>query len=204
MLPRLRPVSTQLLALNLLPAQGSDWRRAGRWIRSQRSVELLTVPFGRIGISPDVAAGFHLLLSPYEQARPMEDIMSTHPNVAVIDRMTQAIIENDRETLSRIFTDDMVFHGRGPIPFAGDHHGADGLLAALGTVFELTDGDVKLEQLFCLADDEWGAEWERAVFGRNGRTLEMNDSFVYRFDNGRIREMWFIAAGPAEAASFWA
>ena len=64
--------------------------------------------------------------------------MSTHPNVAVIDRMTQAIVDNDRETLTRIFTDDMVFHGRGPIPFAGDHKGADGLLAALGTVFELT------------------------------------------------------------------
>jgi len=134
----------------------------------------------------------------------MEDIMSAHPNVAVIDRMTQAIVENDRETLRHIFTDDMVFHGRGPIPFAGDHHGVEGLLAALGTVFELTDGDVKLEQLFCLADDEWGAEWEHAVFGRNGRTLEMNDSFVYRFYEGRIREMWFIAAGPAEAAAFWA
>jgi ketosteroid isomerase-like protein len=134
----------------------------------------------------------------------MEDIMSAHPNVAVIDRMTQAIVENDRETLRHIFTDDMVFHGRGPIPFAGGHDGVEGLLAALGTVFELTDGDVKLEQLFCLADDEWGAEWEHAVFGRNGRTLEMNDSFVYRFYEGRIREMWFIAAGPAEAASFWA
>ena len=42
----------------------------------------------------------------------MEDIMSTHPNVAVIERMPQAIVENDRETLTRIFTDDMVFHGR--------------------------------------------------------------------------------------------
>ena len=49
--------------------------------------------------------------------------MSAHPNVAVIDRMTQAIVENDRETLRHIFTDDMVFHGRGPIPFAGDHDG---------------------------------------------------------------------------------
>jgi len=73
----------------------------------------------------------------------MEDIMSSHPNVAVIDRMTQAIVENDRETLSRIFSDDMVFHGRGPIPFAGDHYGVDGLLAALGTVFELTTNGVR-------------------------------------------------------------
>jgi ketosteroid isomerase-like protein len=165
---------------------------------------LLTTPCGRIVNPPDVAAGAHFLSSLYEQARAMEDIMSSHPNVGVIDRMTQAIVENDRETLSSIFTDDMVFHGRGPIPFAGDHYGVEGLLAALGTVFELTDGDVKLEQLFCLADDDWGAEWEHAVFGRNGRTLETNDSFVYRFDDGRIREMWFIAAGPAEAASFWA
>jgi ketosteroid isomerase-like protein len=134
----------------------------------------------------------------------MEDIMSTHPNVVVIDRMTQAIVENDRETLAGIFTDDMVFHGRGPIPFAGDHHGVDGLLTALRTLFELTDGNVKLEQLFCLADDEWGAEWERAVLGRKGQKLEMNDAFIYRFEAGRIREMWFIAAGPSEAASFWA
>jgi ketosteroid isomerase-like protein len=133
-----------------------------------------------------------------------EDTMSSHPNVAVIDRMTDAIVENDRETLTRIFTDDMVFHGRGPVPFAGDHSGVDGLLAALRTVFDLTGGDVKLERLFCLADDEWGAEWEHAIFGRNGRTLEMQDSFIYRFDDGRIQEMWFIAAGPAEAASFWA
>jgi ketosteroid isomerase-like protein len=138
------------------------------------------------------------------QPRAKEHTMSSHPNVAVIDRMTQAIVENDRETLTRIFTDDMVFRGRGPVPFAGDHYGADGLLAALRTVFDLTDGDVKLEQLFCLADDEWGAEWEHALYGRNGRTLETHNSFIYRFDDGRIREMWFIAAEPAEATSFWA
>jgi ketosteroid isomerase-like protein len=153
---------------------------------------------------PDVATGPYFLPWLREAARAKEDTMSSHPNVAVIDRMTEAIVENDRETLTRIFTDDMVFHGRGPVPFAGDHYGVGGLLAALRTVFDLTDGDVKLEQLFCLTDDEWGAEWERAVYGRNGRTLEMHDSFIYRFDDGRIREMWFIAAGPAEAASFWA
>jgi hypothetical protein len=66
-----------------------------------RSVELLTSPCGRIVNPPDVAAGSHSLSSLYEQARAMEDIMSSHPNVAVIDRMTQAIVEkavaDDRE-----------------------------------------------------------------------------------------------------------
>ena len=130
--------------------------------------------------------------------------MSEHPNVQVINRMTQAVFENDRDTLGQVFTEDLAFHVRGPLPRAGDHAGVEGFLDVFGTIFELTDGDVKLEQLFCLADDEWGAEWERAVFGRSGRTLEMHDSFIYRFHDGRIREMWFIAAGPAEAASFWA
>jgi ketosteroid isomerase-like protein len=168
------------------------------------SVEFLIGACRGIINLPDVAAGSYFLSWLREAARPKEDTMSSHPNVAVIDRMTQAIVENDRETLTRIFTDDMAFRGRGPVPFAGDHYGVDGLLAALRTVFDLTDGDVKLEQLFCVADDEWGAEWEHAFYGRNGRTLETHNSFIYRFDDGRIREMWFIAAEPAAAGSFWA
>ena len=42
--------------------------------------------------------------------------MSEHPNVAVIDRMTQAVFVNDRDTLSELFTDDTTFHVRGPLP----------------------------------------------------------------------------------------
>ncbi len=41
--------------------------------------------------------------------------MSEHPNVAVINRMTKAVFENDRDTLANLFTDDMTFHMRGPL-----------------------------------------------------------------------------------------
>src|SRR5687767_2001280 len=116
--------------------------------------------------------------------------MSEHTNVTVINRMTAAVFENDREALSELFTGDLAFRVRGPLPCAGDHTGVDGFLGALGTIFELTDGDVKLEQLFCLAGGNWAAEWERAVLGRNGRTLETEDAFIYRFDGGRIAEIW--------------
>lgn len=129
--------------------------------------------------------------------------MSEHPNVAVIDRMTKAVFENDRETLEGVFTEDLAFHVRGPLPRAGDHTGVDGFLGVLGSIFELTDGDVKLEQLFCVADGRWGAEWERAVFGRNGRTLETKNAFVYGFEDSRIAEVWMICAAPAGSESFW-
>lgn len=130
--------------------------------------------------------------------------MSEHPNVTTVNRMTQAIFDQDRETLSRIFTDDLAFHLRGPFHKAGDHTGVDGLLDVLGTVFELTNGDIKLEQLFCVGTDGWAAEWERSVLGRNGKTLEGNNAFIYRFEGDRIAEMWmFLGVEPERAASFF-
>jgi len=129
--------------------------------------------------------------------------MNEHPNTSVINRMTQAVFENDRDTLADLFTEDMSFHVRGPLPRPGDHTGVDGFLGALGTIFELTDGNVKIEQLFCIADGQWASEWEHAVLGRNGRTLETENAFVYRFDNSRIAEMWMICAAPAGSESFW-
>ena len=81
--------------------------------------------------------------------------------------------------------------------------GVAGFLAAMGALFELTDGDVKIEQLFCIADGQWAAEWENAVLGRNGRTLETNNMFVYRFEGERIAELSMISAAPAGSESFW-
>ncbi len=129
--------------------------------------------------------------------------MSDHANTEVINRMTQAVFENDRDTLTEIFTPDLQFHVRGPLPRPGDHTGVDGFLGALGAIFEQTGGDVKIEQLFCLSDGPWAAEWEHAVLGRNGNTLETENAFVYRFDGGRIAEMWMICAAPAGSESFW-
>lgn len=129
--------------------------------------------------------------------------MSEHPNIAAVDRMTKAVFENDRETLAEVFTDDMAFHVRGPLPRPGDHTGVDGFLSAMGAIFELTDGNVKIEQLFCVADGSWVTEWEHALFERNGRTLETNDAFFYRFEDGRIAEMWMICAASADNDSFW-
>ena len=129
--------------------------------------------------------------------------MSEHPNVQTINRMTQAVFENDRGTLSTLFTPDMTFHVRGPLPRPGDHAGVDGFLGAMGAIFELTNGDVKIEQLYCGADGPWALEWEHAVLGRNGRTLETKNAFVYRFEDDRIAEMWMICAAPAGSEAIW-
>jgi ketosteroid isomerase-like protein len=130
---------------------------------------------------------------------------STHPNVETVNRMTEAIFDEDHDTLAKIFTDDLTFHLRGPHPMAGDHSGLGGLLGVIGSFFEATDGQIQLEQQFCLGADEWAAEWEHATLGRKGKTLESRNAFVYRFEGDRIAEMWmFLGTLPDAAEAFLA
>jgi ketosteroid isomerase-like protein len=129
--------------------------------------------------------------------------MSAHPNVATVDEMTQAIFARDLVRLGEIFTEDLVFHARGPLPIAGDHVGLEGFLGAMGRLFELSEGNIKLDQLFCMGQDDWASEFERAHITVHGRSFEMNNAFVYRFERGRIAEMWFLSAGAPETAAYW-
>jgi hypothetical protein len=88
---------------------------------------------------------------------------------------------------------------------AGDHPGLGGFLGVLGWMFEATNGDIKLDQQFCLRADGWAAEWEHATLGRNGKTLESRNAFIYRFEGDRIAEMWmFVGALPEPAEAFFA
>jgi ketosteroid isomerase-like protein len=128
--------------------------------------------------------------------------MTERPNVATVNHMSKAIFAQDHDALARIFTDDLVFHLRGPHPMAGEHAGLGGFLGVLGSVFEMTDGKITLDQQFCVATDGWAAEWEHATLGRpqDDKTLESRNAFVYRFDGDRIAEMWMFLGASPEAA----
>ena len=131
--------------------------------------------------------------------------MSDHPNAKIVNEMTSAIVAQDHDALAKIFTDDMVFHLRGPDPMAGDHPGVGGLLGVVGSWFEATNGQIELDQQFCIGADGWAAEWEHATLKRNGKTMKSRDAFVYRFDGDRIVEMWmFFGVLPDTAEAFFA
>jgi ketosteroid isomerase-like protein len=131
-------------------------------------------------------------------------VSTDHPNVQVINAMTDAIFGQDHDALARIFTDDLVFHFRGPHPMAGDHTGLGGFLAVLGWIFEKTNGQIELDTKLCLGTDGWAAEFERAQLGRNGETVGSDNAFVYRFEGDRIAEMWmYVGLMPDVAEAFF-
>lgn len=132
--------------------------------------------------------------------------MSNHANVDTVNRMTKAVFDQDHDTLAKLFTDDLVFHIRGPLQTEGDHTGLGGLLGGLGSLFEMTGGRIDLQQQFCVGTDEWAAEWEHATLGRPGddETIESRNAFVFRFDGGRIAEMWmFLGVRSEQAEAFF-
>jgi ketosteroid isomerase-like protein len=131
-------------------------------------------------------------------------VTTDHPNVQVVHAMTDAIFSQDHDALARIFTDDLVFHFRGPHPMAGDHTGLGGFLAVLGWIFEKTNGQIELDTKLCLGTEGWAAEFERAQLGRNGETIESENAFVYRFEGDRIAEMWmYVGLMPDLAEAFF-
>lgn len=107
--------------------------------------------------------------------------MSEHPNVTAINRMTAAVFENDRDALADVFTEDIELHMRGPLPRPGDHHGVDGFLGALGAIFDLTGGDVKIEQL----EAPYEAARTRVLIARACRALGDDDGAELELDAAR-------------------
>ena len=63
--------------------------------------------------------------------------MSDHRNVQIVNDMTAAIFDQDHDTLAKVFTDDLVFHLRGPYAMAGNHSGLGGFLGVLGSIARL-------------------------------------------------------------------
>jgi ketosteroid isomerase-like protein len=131
-------------------------------------------------------------------------VTTDHPTVQIVRSMTDAVFSQDHDALARIFTDDLVFHFRGPHPMAGDHQGLGGLLTVLGWIFEKTNGQIELDTKLLLGTDGWAAEFERARLGRHGETVESENAFVYRFEGDRIAEMWmYVGLMPDVAETFF-
>ena len=116
--------------------------------------------------------------------------------------MTTAIFDQDHDTLAKIFTDDLVFHFRGPHDHDRRPLRARWVPRGPGSLFDTTGGQIQLEQQFCFGADGWAAEWEHATLGRSkdDKTIESRNAFVYRFDGDRIAEMWMFLGSLPEAA----
>lgn len=86
---------------------------------------------------------------------------------------------------------------------AGDDKGREGLLEFLGKSVEMTGGTLKVDLQRVLADAEFAVTFEHVAGSREGRTLDVEDYSVWRFQGGQIEEMTLLTTNPYAHDEFW-
>jgi ketosteroid isomerase-like protein len=54
-----------------------------------------------------------------------------------------------------------------------------------------------------LADDERGVSFEHITAERDGKTLDVRDTTVFRFQDGKVAEMWMLSTDLDAHEAFW-
>lgn len=92
-----------------------------------------------------------------------------------------------------IWTDDIAWHLGGSHPFTGDHNGKEAVAGFLGGIVQATGGTFRAELQNALADDTNGYSLHKSTVSKNGEELVAWDILGYRFDNGKVAEIWSFA-----------
>lgn len=116
----------------------------------------------------------------------------THPNLQTIERLYANFAAGDIEAMTTDWTKDVVWHESGQHALAGTYEGPEQILAFFGQIFERTGGTFKAVLEHTLADDETGYSLHTASAVRNDRSYEALDVLMYRFQHGRIAEVWLF------------
>lgn len=113
-----------------------------------------------------------------------------HPNTERIESAYDAFARGDIQALFELWTDDIVWHDAGDHPLAGDHSGKEGVAGFLGGLMQQTDGTFRAELEHALADDAHGYSLHQASATKDGEELEGLGILAYRFEDGRVAEIW--------------
>jgi ketosteroid isomerase-like protein len=121
-----------------------------------------------------------------------------HPNEQLLRKLDQADESGDIDNYFSDFTEDASLHIGGRSKLSGDYRGHDQLKDAL-TRFLGAVGDRSFSNHAYLADDDHGLVLQHSTFTRDGRTLELDEAFVFHFRDGKASEFWYQ---PVDQAAF--
>ena len=114
----------------------------------------------------------------------------SHPNADLIHTAYDLFGKGDVETLQTLWNDDIVWHIGGSSRISGHHEGAAGIVGMFGELFAGTEGTFRAELLGAFADDDQGFSLHKATAQKGGEEYEFWTVLGYRFEDGRISEIW--------------
>ena len=133
--------------------------------------------------------------------------MSEQTNVAVVQQTYEAVGRGDVPGVLDLLTDDVVWTFQGPstIPFAGVHHGHEGIaefFSSVGEALEFVQFEPR--EFVAQGDNVVVLGYERSLAKATGRPLEQEWAHVYTLRDGKIATGRFFEDTAAEVSAFGA
>ena len=111
-------------------------------------------------------------------------------NAATIRRGYEYFNSANLEELTRLFAEDVVWHGGGRGRFAGDKRGRDATFAYFGQLGQLTGGTFHAELHDVVASEEHVVGLHTDTAQRGGKRLNVREALVFHLRDGRVVEAW--------------
>jgi uncharacterized protein len=128
----------------------------------------------------------------------------TAENAAIVLRIFDAFARKEGLALRGLFHEDAVWSVPGRGVMAGTYRGREAIFRFLARLPRETEGTYGSELIDVLASEERAAALYRARGTRHGRTLELDQVLLFRFDDGLVRDVLALPSDPDAFETFWA
>jgi ketosteroid isomerase-like protein len=114
----------------------------------------------------------------------------------------EAVSEGDVETVSEVFSDDLIWNASGRGPRSGIYRGREAVFGYLASIGGAADRfDSTLDHV--LVDDAMVAVLFRVSGSREGRELDTGFILIFRIADSRIAEVWAVPRDQYAVDEFW-
>ena len=128
----------------------------------------------------------------------------THENGERLLGGFAAFAAGDLAALEELFAPDVEWTIPGRSRLAGTARGLPAVLELVRSFASLTDGTYAASPRWVLADDEHAVVGYRASGSREGRTIDIEQALLCRFEDGRVVEVLGLPTDPDAFDAFWA
>lgn len=130
--------------------------------------------------------------------------MSAAENGAVVRRIFDAFARKEGLALRGLFAEDAVWSVPGSGVMAGVYEGREAIFRFLAKLPKETGGTYGSRLIDVLVSDGRAAALYRASGARHGRTLELDQVLLFRFEEGLVRQVLALPSDPDAFEKFWA
>ena len=130
--------------------------------------------------------------------------MSAAENGAVVRKIFDAFARKEGLALRGLIAEDAVWSVPGSGVMAGTYAGREAIFRFLAKLPKETDGTYSSELIDVLASDDRAAALYRARGARYGRTLELDQVLLFRFERGFVQGVLALPSDPDAFEAFWA